>query len=157
MQVQASDWRVRVLLVALLCAGLGACFGPEKDTHPDQVLTKRRTLFKQYTRMLEPIGLVASGRREFKREELVASVQDLQKLADKPWVYFTPDGNYPPPRATAAVWTQPQQFLQAQHKFEAAVDQLAKTAQQGSLADISTAVDAVTESCKSCHRDFRND
>ena len=49
----------------VLCVlALSACFGQMEDKHPDKVLTKRVALFKQFTRALEPIGLVVSGRRE---------------------------------------------------------------------------------------------
>ena len=147
---------LRVLPMLLVCGLLSACWGPEQDNHPNQVLTKRRAVFKQYTRMLEPIGLVANGRKEFKRDEFLANVQDLEKLADKPWAYFPEDGNYPPTRALPEVWSQPEKFRQAQQNFEATVHQLALTAQNGSQAEISTAVDAVTQSCKSCHHDFRS-
>jgi len=151
-----SGWPTRALPVLLVCALLSGCWGTEQDTHPNQVLTKRRAVFKQYTRILEPIGLVANGRKEFKRDEFLANVQDLEKLADKPWAYFTEDGNYPPTHALPEVWSQPEKFHQAQQNFEAAVHQLALTAQHGSQAEISTAVDAVTQSCKSCHHDFRS-
>ena len=68
-----------VAAALMLCLGLTACFESIKDTHPNQVLTKRRALFKQFTRAMEPIGLMASGRKEFKQEEFLALVQDLEK------------------------------------------------------------------------------
>jgi cytochrome c556 len=151
-------WRVlRVTLVLLLGVGLVACFGPEKDTHPNQVLTKRRALFKQFTRMLEPIGLVASGRKEYQREEFLSSAQDLEKLADKPWQYFPADGNYPPTRSKPEVWSQPDKFKLAQDNYRSAVHGLVLVAQQGDHEALGKAVDAVTASCKACHRDFRNE
>ena len=139
----------------LLCLGLTACFESIKDTHPDQVLTKRRALFKQYTRAMEPIGLMASGRKEFKQDELLALVQDLEKLSTKPWVYFTADGNYAPTHAKPAVWSQPDAFKQAQEKYQASVHELLLAAQGGKLEPVQRAVDAVTNSCKACHKDFR--
>jgi cytochrome c556 len=139
----------------MLCLGLTACFDPIKDTHPDQVLTKRRALFKQTTRAMEPIGLMASGRREFKQDELVALVQDLEKLSTKPWVYFSADGNYPPTRAKPEVWSQPDAFKLAQEKYQARVHELLLAAQGGKLEPVQRAVDGVTDSCKACHKDFR--
>ncbi len=148
---------LRASLVLLLGLSLGACFGPEKDTHPNQVLTKRRALFKQFTRMLEPIGLVASGRKPYQREEFLSSVQDLEKLADKPWLYFPADGNYPPTRSKPEVWSQPEKFKLAQDNYRSAVHELLLVAQRGDQPALAKAVDAVTASCKSCHRDFRNE
>lgn len=139
----------------MLCLGLTACFEPIKDTHPDQVLTKRRALFKQTTRAMEPIGLMAGGRKEFKQDEFLALVQDLEKLAAKPWVYFPVDGNYPPTRAKSAVWSQPDAFKLAQEKYQARVHELLLVAQGGKPEAVQQAVDAVTDSCKACHKDFR--
>ena len=146
---------IRTVAVLLLGLGLTACFEPIKDTHPDQVLTKRRALFKQYTRAMEPIGLMATGRKEFKQEEFLALVQDLDKLSTKPWIYFTADGNYPPTHAKPAVWSQPDAFKQAQEHYQASVHQLLLAAQAGKLEPIQHAVDGVTASCKSCHKEFR--
>jgi cytochrome c556 len=139
----------------LLCLGLSACFEAIKDTHPDQVLTKRRALFKQYTRALEPIGLVASGRREFKQREFLAMAQELEQLSGKPWAYFPADGNYPPTHAKPVVWSQPEAFRQAQETYQARVHELLLAAQSGTLEPIRQAVEAVTASCKACHKDFR--
>lgn len=143
------------LVGSLFCLGLAGCFDPIKDTHPDQVLTKRRALFKQYTRAMEPIGLMASGRKEFKQDEFLVMVQDLEKLSTKPWVYFTADGNYPPTHAKPEVWSQPDAFKAAQDKFQASVHALLIAAQAGKPEQLQPAVDAVTNSCKACHKDFR--
>lgn len=148
-------YRLKIALALLFCLSLGACFEPIKDTHPDQVLTKRRALFKQFTRTLEPIGLVASGRKEYKPEEFLAQVQDLDKLSTKPWAYFPVDGNYPPTHARPAVWSQPEAFKAAQEKYQASVHALLLAAQAGKLEPVQRAVDGVTASCKACHKDFR--
>ena len=142
-------------LILLLCLGLAGCFEPIKDTHPDQVLTKRRALFKQYTRALEPIGLVAAGRQEYKPDEFLALVLDLDKLSTKPWVYFPVDGNYPPTHAKPAVWSQPEAFKLAQDKYQASTHALVLAAQAGKLEAVQRAVEGVTNSCKACHTDFR--
>ena len=145
----------KLLLCLLVSLGLSACFEPIKDTHPDQVLTKRRALFKQYTRTMEPIGLVASTRQEYKPDDFLAMAQDLEKLSTKPWIYFPADGNYPPTHAKPAVWSQPEAFRQAQEKYQASVHELVLAAQAGKLESVQRAVEGVTASCKACHKDFR--
>ena len=139
----------------LLCLGLTACFEPIKDTHPDQVLTKRRALFKQFTRTLEPMGLVASGRKEYKPDEFLSMAQDLDKLSSKPWVYFPADGNYPPTHARPAVWRQPEAFKAAQAKYQDSMHALLLAAQAGKLEPVQRAMEGVINSCKACHKDFR--
>ncbi|RFO95919.1 cytochrome C [Rhodoferax lacus] len=144
-----------LLLCLGLCVPLSGCFEPIKDTHPDQVLTKRRALFKQFTRTLEPMGLVASGRKEYKPDEFLAMVQDLEKLSTKPWVYFPTDGNYSPTRAKEAVWSQPQAFKAAQDHYQASVQALLLAARTSQLEPVQQAMDKVINSCKACHKDFR--
>jgi len=139
----------------LLCLGLGACMESAKDTHPDQLVTKRRALFKQLNRAMEPIGLMANGRKEFKQEEFVSLVQDLEKLSSKPWVYFPTDGNYPPTHARPTVWSQPEAFKKAQDQYMVTVQGLVKAAQDGKPDAVQRAVNEVTDSCKACHKEFR--
>lgn len=147
--------KFRMAACVLLCLTLSACFEPIKDTHPDQVLTKRRALFKQFTRALEPMGLVASGRNAYQPDEFLTMVQDLEKLSGKPWVYFPADGNYPPTHAKPAVWSQPEAFKRAQDAYQASVHELLLAAQAGKLEPVQRAMDGVTSSCKACHKDFR--
>ena len=69
----------KTTLAVLLCLGLAGCFEPLKDTHPEQVLTKRRALFKQFNRTLEPIGLVASGRSNTEIAALLGNSEGVIK------------------------------------------------------------------------------
>jgi cytochrome c556 len=136
---------------------LTACDNAAKDTHPDKLVTKRIAIFKQFTRTLEPMGLVARERQDFNKREFLANALELEKLAPQPWAYFTPDGNYPPTHAKAEVWQKPVEFKDAQDKYQATVSQLVKAAQTGDLETIRPAVNEVQKSCKSCHNQFRND
>jgi cytochrome c556 len=101
------------------------------------------------------MGLVAGGRKEYKPEEFLVMAQDLHTLSSKPWVYFPADGNYPPTHARPAVWSQPAAFKAAQDKYQASVQALLVAAQAGKLEPVQQAMEAVTASCKSCHKEFR--
>lgn len=138
-----------------LSGTLTACLEPSKDTHPNQVLTKRIALFKQFNRTLAPMTLVANERSDYVKDEFLTHAQDLEKLSSKPWAYFPADGNYPPTHARPAVWSRPAEFKDAQEKFQASVAQLVTAAQAGELDKVKLAVYDVTNSCKSCHRNFR--
>ena len=145
----------RIAGLAISVLALTACFGQIEDKHPDKVVTKRVALFKQFTRALEPIGLVVSGRREYKKDEFVEMVQELQTLSTKPWPYFTADGNYPPTHARSAVWDEPAAFKAAQEKYQASVNGLLLVAPGGDMPAIKAAAEAVGDSCKACHKQFR--
>ena len=145
------------LAVVSACLALSACNGEPKDTHPDQLVTQRRAIFKSFTRTLEPMGLVARDRKDYNPREFNVSALELQKLARQPWPLFTPDSNYPPTHAKPEVWLQAAEFKAAQADYLNRVDQLVAAAQGSDLALIKNSVNEVQKSCKSCHTQFRND
>lgn len=150
----------KTIPIALLVATttlLTACGPGAKDTHPQQLLTKRIAIFKKFTKALEPMGLVARDRQDYVKADFMAQALALQELASQPWTYFSADGNYPPTRAKPSVWSQAAEFKQAQVKYLAAVDELVKVADSADMAAIRGGVDAVQKSCKSCHDQFRSD
>jgi len=146
-----------LLALAITAAVTLTACNEAKDTHPDQLVTKRIAIFKQLTRTLEPMGLVARERQDYNRREFNLSALELEKLSTQPWAYFTPDGNYPPTHAKADVWQKPAEFKAAQDQYLATISALVKAAEGGDLAIIRPAVNEVQKSCKSCHNQFRND
>jgi len=71
------------LVAVFACLALSACNDEPKDTHPDQPVTQRRALFKQFTRTLEPMGLVARDRKDYNAREFNISALELQKMASR--------------------------------------------------------------------------
>ncbi len=149
----------KIALIILVASSvvLSACSDRVKDTHPQQLVSKRQAIFKKFTKTLEPMGLVARDRQDYVKSEFVASALALQELSSQPWPYFTADGNYPPTRARPEVWSQAADFKQAQDKFLAAVNALVLVAGSADQTAIRNSVEAVQASCKSCHDQFRSD
>ncbi len=146
-----------LLVAAVATLGLSACSEAAKDTHPNQPVTKRKAIFKQFTKTLEPMGMVARGRKDYNPREFNINALELQKLTSQPWVLFTADSNYPPTLAKPAVWEKPAEFLGAQDKFQVTVKELVEASQGSDLDRIKAAVNAVQNSCKTCHDQFRNE
>lgn len=149
----------KFILLPLLASAilLSACSERVKDTHPEQLVSKRQALFKQFTKTLEPMGLVARERQDYVKADFLASAVALQELSSQPWVYFRADGNYPPTRAKPEVWSQADDFKKAQDAYLAAIDTLVQRAGSTDLPAIRASVEAVQKSCKSCHDQFRTD
>ena len=149
----------KIALITLVTATalLAACSDRVKDTHPQQLVSKRQAIFKKFTKTLEPMGLVARDRQDYVRADFLASALALQELASQPWAYFTADGNYPPTRAKPEVWSQAGEFKQAQDSFLANVNKLVDVSGSADLPAIRASVQAVEKSCKSCHDQFRSD
>lgn len=146
-------WSSLALVAVVL--GVSACSGEPADTHPDQPVTKRRAVFKDMVKALEPMGMVARGRKDYQAAEFLASAVALEQLAGKPWAYFTADSNYPPTKAKSAVWDKADEFKVAQQEFEGHVGKLVQAAKATDLDAIKASVSQVQQSCKACHDSFR--
>jgi cytochrome c556 len=146
-----------IVLLITFSALLTACGPGATDAHPQKLLTKRLAIFKKFTKALEPMGLVARDRKDYVKAEFIAQALALQELSNQPWIYFSPDGNYPPTRAKPEVWNKAAAFKQAQDNYLSAVNQLVDVAGSADLPSVRASVDAVQKSCKSCHDQFRND
>jgi len=140
-------------LIVLL--GLSACSERAKDTHPQRWVSQRQAVFKDFTRTLEPMGLMARERKPFQAAEFQAAAQALQQLSTKPWPLFPADSNYAPTKAQPAVWVQTADFQRAQQAFQTSVAQLVQAAQTGTLTAARPAVEQVQQRCKACHDQFR--
>ncbi len=145
------------LLLLTTSVLISACDGTPKDTHPQQLVSKRQAIFKQMTKTLEPMGLVARDHKAYEALEFKGSALSLQHLSSQPWSLFTPDGNYPPTRAKPEIWDKPAEFKQAQDSYLAAVEQLVKVSDTGDMTALRANVDEVQKSCKNCHNKFRNE
>lgn len=153
MPKKTSTGAAALLAVTLLAIG---CSDSAKDTHPQQLLTQRKAVFKQFTGALEPLGLMARDRKPWDAAGFKAGALELQRLSTLPWAYFTADGNYPPTRAKPAVWDLPAEFKQAQDDYQAAVAGLLAAAESGGAEAGRPAVERVEKACKACHDRFRN-
>jgi cytochrome c556 len=123
--------------------------------HPQQWVSQRQAVFKDFTRTLEPMGLMARERQPFDPDAFSAAALRLQTLSSQPWPFFTPDSNCAPTKARARVWEQPEAFEQAQAHFRDRVEQLVQASQTGALDAVRPAVEQVQNSCKACHDRFR--
>lgn len=135
---------------------LTACGAEPEDAHPGQPVAKRKAVFKQIMRTLEPMGMVARNRQDYDRGDFLAGARELRLLATQPWVYFTPDSNYPPTRAKADVWQKSAEFSRAREQFQVSTERLVKAAESGDLEAIRPVVNEVEKSCQTCHRQFRS-
>lgn len=141
-------------LLLIACLALAAC-GRHEDTHPGQPVTKREAIFKQFLRTSEPMGMMLRGSKPFEAQRFQQLAATLKTLSTQPWRYFPVGSTYYPSRAKAAVWNKPADFKSAQERFIHSADRLAKVAQSGNPDAIKPAFQALNESCKTCHQEFR--
>ncbi|MBL8403273.1 MAG: cytochrome c [Dechloromonas sp.] len=132
---------------------LAACGEPE-DTRPGQPVKQRQQAFKDIINSFEPMGVMLR-KGSYDAERFGKFTAELVAKRDLPWSHFGPDTNYPPTKATPEVWNQPETFEKEKQGFIAATDKLQTAVQGGDKTGIEKAYDAVHDSCKSCHKQFK--
>lgn len=144
------------LLVLALPLLLSACGGEPEDTRPGQPVAHRRAAFKEIVKTFEPMGIMLrDGSLDIKTFQPLA--QRLQQQAGTPWDYFGSDTQYPPSRATDAVWQQPEQFARQRQAFLDASQKLATLSGQGAgRDDLLKAYETLHQTCRDCHKTFKS-
>ncbi|THF62317.1 cytochrome c [Pseudothauera nasutitermitis] len=143
----------RLLPPALLATLLAAC-GPVEDTRPGQPVKHRQEAFKEILRDFEPMGVMLRE-GDYRAEAFAPHAERLLALSERPWGYFGPDTDYPPSRSKGIVWSRPDDFERERQRFLLAVERLAEAAAAHDEARARETYQAVYDSCRDCHREFR--
>jgi cytochrome c556 len=151
----AMHINVNVAFMALSTAVLLAGCGSEpQDERPGQPVKTRQTAFKEILRSFEPMGVMLRANR-YDADKFLALANELASKRDAPWAHFGPDTNYPPTKATAAVWEQPARFEHYRAAFFQAVDALVLAARTKDRKQVEAPYRAVHDACQECHRTFK--
>ncbi|MFZ4535995.1 c-type cytochrome [Propionivibrio sp.] len=142
-----------ILIAALISLTLTACSEPQ-DTRPGQPVDHRRAAFKKILLAFEPMG-IQLREKQYKADRFIVQAKELAKLKDGPWQYFGTDTNYPPTHATAKVWSEADHFEADRQAFLQAIDRLVLAAESGEEKQVATAYEAVHDSCRKCHKTFK--
>jgi cytochrome c556 len=145
---------LKITLSLLLTATFLSACGEVEDTRPGQPVKQRQIAFKEIIKAFEPMGLMLRKDR-YEADKFTAMAADLIARRDAPWAHFGPDTNYPPTKATAAVWAKPDAFESDKEAFFKAGDELLAAAQSKEKARVETAYKALHETCQDCHKQFK--
>ena len=135
------------ILAVTLTAGL---------VHADAGDVKARQQYmKEWRGLNKQMGdiLKKSTAQTFPNQEFAQLAAQLKATADEPWQHYTAGSRGD---ATAAVWEQPQAFRAAIKQFNDAVTALDQAAKRHHYPAIQTAFGQVGQSCKSCHKQFKD-
>jgi cytochrome c556 len=146
---------MKITLAMLSTAAiLAGCAGEVADDRPGQPVKTRQTAFKEILRSYEPMGVMLRENR-YNADKFLALAQEVAGKRHAPWRHFGPDTNYPPTKATPAVWEQPERFERDRAAFMSAVDALLVAAQTRDRKQVEAPYQAVYDACQTCHRTFK--
>ena len=144
----------RFTAAAAVVTLLAACSGQVEDTRPGQPVKTRQTAFKELLRSFEPMGVMLRDNR-YDADKFVTMTATLMSKREAPWSHFGTDTNYPPTKATAKVWSEPEKFEQARKAFFAATDDFKAAVDSKDKARVESTYKAVYDACQNCHKPFK--
>lgn len=135
---------------------LSAC-GTEEDTREGQPVKHRQAAFKATLRALEPAGVLLRTQQDFNASQFAEHIHAFDSVRQTPFTYFADNTNYPPSKAKDTVWSDKEGFASARQHYDDASQKLLAAIDNDETDPLTLKplYEAVEQSCKSCHQEFR--
>lgn len=147
---------MRLKIIAPLIVVSLALVGCDR-VDPDSPLGKRKAAFNQMMTVSEDLGGMLRGRIPFDPQAFALGAVELDKLAYQPWQHFPEVRDDKDSSSRDEVWQRQARFQALARELEAATGELlvvSRAAPRDKKA-LRPAVQAVEDTCKKCHQEFR--
>ena len=136
---------------ALLCCGPAAA----QFKSPEDAVEYRQGALAVMGHHYGLIGAMANGKVPFDARAAQANADLVVTLAKLPWSAFVDGSDKGDTNARPEVWSQPDKFKADVQRLQDATVKLAEAARSAKPEALKAAFSATSETCKSCHDDFR--
>lgn len=140
-------------VVLVMVMGLAACGGVD----PDSPLGKRKAIFKEMLNTSEDLGGMLRGRIKYDEALFIEKAIHLDDISRQPWQHFPTAKEDGKTSARDDVWQRQERFQELARELEATTARLVESTTQPPLnkSVLAIRVQAVEDSCESCHQEFR--
>jgi cytochrome c556 len=138
---------------ALMC-GLFAGPATAQFAKAEDAVQYRQAKLKAMGEESDRLGAMVRGRVPFDAKVAQESAEALLALSKLPWPAFAP--GYEGGKAKPEVWQEMDTFKAAAQRLQGDTAKLAEAARTGDLERIKAAFGDTADSCRACHREFRN-
>ncbi|MDH5738022.1 MAG: cytochrome c [Gammaproteobacteria bacterium] len=144
-----STLRMLVPLMLLLLSQI-------TQADPEAEVKYRQAVMKAVGGHMASMAAILKGKTHL--SELSVHADGMAALAKVvPGVFPEGSGNVGHTEALPVIWTDPQAFKTAMDKYVEAADGMQKAAASGEMSQVGPAINALGQSCKGCHDDFREE
>ncbi|AKX45146.1 cytochrome C [Thiopseudomonas alkaliphila] len=146
--------KLKLGLLALSVSALVAC---DSGIDPNSPVGKRKAIFKEMLNVSEDLGGMLRGRVPYDEALFIEQAAHLDQLGRTPWQYFPELPEADKSSAKADVWEQQEKFKQLAREMEQATANLVASTQATPIISsaLKQRMQAVEDSCESCHQAFR--
>ena len=127
---------------------------------PEDAVDYRQSVFTVIAWNFKPMGAMAKGEIPFDAAAAARHAQYVELLSKAALEGFTPDSGPDAVKDTEAkadIWKNRGKFETAMTNFQQEAAKLAEVAKGGDEAAIKAQFGKTAETCKACHKEFKND
>lgn len=129
----------------------------EQKSPEDAAIDYRRASFGMIKYHFGPMAAMVKGEKEFNAEEFTKNAEAVAALSKFPINGFIAGSDMGETHAKDSIWTNMEDFKKKMETFQVEAASLADIAKSGDMAAIKPQFGKVGESCKACHKEYKED
>jgi cytochrome c556 len=146
-----------ITLTASSIAAVSSVMAEERKSPEEAAIEYRQSAFSMIKFHFGPMAAMVKGEKEFNAEEFTKNAEAVAILSKLPINGFIAGSNKGHTEAKDAVWTNMDDFKKKMETFQVEAASLAEVAKGGDMAAIKPQFGKVGESCKACHKEYKED
>ena len=126
------------------------------EPEAEDIIKYRISVMESYAGHMGAAARIVRGKVNF-QDQLALHASSIDGIAKTIGTLFPKDSDFGDTRAKPEVWEKPDEYKKAVKANQDAAAAFNKAAAGGDMAAIGNAFKTLSDSCKSCHEDFRTE
>lgn len=146
-----------IIFAAASIATVSSVMADEQKTPEEAAIDYRKASFGMIKHHFGPMGAMVKGDKEFNAEEFAKNAEAVATLSKFPMNGFIAGSDMGETEAKDNIWSNMDDFKKKMETFQIEAASLAEIAKGGDMAGIKPQFGKVGESCKACHKEYKED
>jgi cytochrome c556 len=142
-----------ITAAALLLVGISQSHAQEAE----DIIKYREAVMKAYAGHMGASARIVRGKVDIYKDQLKMHAMSINSIAKTVGDLFPVDSDFGNTRAKPEVWEKKDEFAKAVKANQDAAADFSKTVAGGDMEAIGKSFKALSDTCKSCHEDFRTE
>lgn len=150
----------KTLAITLAITSIGvvsSVMADEQKSPEEMAIEYRQDAYHMIKYHFGPMAAMVKGDKEFNAEEFAKNAEAVAALSKFPINGFIEGSDMGDTEAKSEIWTNMDDFKKKMETFQVEAASLAEVAKGGDMAAIKPQFGKVGESCKACHKEYKED
>ncbi len=146
-----------ITLAATSIAVVSTAIADEQKSPEEMAIEYRQGAFSMIKYHFGPMAAMVKGEKEFNAEAFAKNAEAVAALSKFPINGFIEGSDMGETEAKDAIWKNMDDFKTKMETFQVEAASLAEVAKGGDMAAIKPQFGKVGESCKACHKEYKEE